>query len=112
MTALLDLAARVERLSEPSEAVFEEAFWAVNPNYADPRRFRELLDAKAWLDAALTLVPERLFPRLYCELAQAILVAWTDTVGWEEMSRSAICHTPALALTAAVLRAQAAQVQA
>jgi len=57
------------------------------------------------VDAALMLVPDGYFARIYCEAPQAIIVAWTDTVGWEEVCRSALCSTPALALTAAALRA-------
>jgi hypothetical protein len=53
---LLLLAERCEQASAPSEALFEEAFWACNPSYADIRALREYLDAKAWFDAAMSFV--------------------------------------------------------
>lgn len=57
------------------------------------------------VDAALTLVPEGCFARIYCEAHQCIIVAWTDNIGWEEVARSDLCSNYALAICAAALRA-------
>lgn len=58
----------------------------------------------ASIDAAMSLVPEGLFARIYCEASQAVIVR-SFSGGWLEVSRSGLCHDPALALTAAALRA-------
>ena len=57
------------------------------------------------LDAAMSLVPEGHFPRLFCEAAFAIIVRYEVGDPWVEVCRSGLCLTPALALTAAALRA-------
>jgi len=58
----------------------------------------------ASIDAAMSLVPEGGFARIYGEGAQAIIVR-PFSGGWLEVSRSALVLTPALALCAAALRA-------
>lgn len=65
----------------------------------------------ASLDAAVTLVPEGVFPRLDFGGAQAIIVR-RAVVGFREVARSSLCSTPARALAAACLRAKAQIVEA
>jgi hypothetical protein len=77
------------------------------------RRTSYAVELPPWtrsLDAAVSLVPEGLFPRIYFEMVQAILVTRGEADGfvWVEVTRSGICHTPALALVAAALRARLA----
>ncbi|WP_294260762.1 hypothetical protein [uncultured Sphingomonas sp.] len=57
------------------------------------------------IDAAMTLVPEGLFARIYGEWPQAIIVR--GEAGYPEVSRSCALTMP-LALTSAALRARAA----
>lgn len=103
---------RIESARAESERLFEDAFWAINPAYADIRGFRELLDAKAWLDAALTLVPEGWditlrFVRL--EPKQPSMAMLTDQAWVYDQDDGLLIQgdaaTPALALCAASLRA-------
>lgn len=96
---LLELASAFEAADRESDSLFERAFWAVNPNYADIRRFRELLDAKAYLDAAMMLVPEG------CDWE----LTSTSCARLYQPYAEAAATTPALALTAASLKALAEQ---
>lgn len=113
MSDLAALAERVEQAEGPSRELFEEAFWAVMPNYADIRSFRELLDAKAWVDAAMTLVLEGLmFTVSQHEVKGAASIFRRNDHG----ERATCCplsvaSTPALALCAAALRARSAHGQ-
>jgi hypothetical protein len=133
---LLSLAERVERATGADRLLDANILWAIKPDEfeADADEEDEHLSPSycyarggwtmnradhyylntipvprftASVDAALTLVPEGVFPRIYGEASQATIVAWTDTVGWEEVSRSDLCHSSALALCAAALRARA-----
>ena len=105
------LSDRVEALVGPNAAIFEEAFWAVNPNYADIRGFRELLDAGAFLDAAMSLVAAS--DGTVGELWK--VGAWDDNgvyaphiraTAWVYGAPRVYAATPALALCAAALRAR------
>lgn len=126
---LIQLAERCEKATgrdrELSEDIARAMGWTQHTDEDDPVYCRQISTwwkepwAESWstcavppdytasLDAAMTLVPEGMFARLYCEAAQAIIVAWTDTLGWEEVARSDLAATPTLALTAACLRARA-----
>lgn len=120
MSALLDLAARVEAMGEPDREMFEDIWRIVFPKPAkvweDQEReeptveyekwsacqhhFYDLIDAEAFLDAAMTLVGDH----------QVTLTSVDDDwfciiVGQFGGSGCA----PALALTAAALRAKAGQ---
>lgn len=108
---LLELAERCEGASEPYAAkLIEEAWWAVNPNYADGRRLQQLLDANALTDAAWLLVPENglaMTRELWdagkkCGQAHINLYHEGMWLG----DASGLAATPALALTAASLRAR------
>lgn len=112
MTDLQSLAERIEQAEGPSGALFEEAFWAVHPNYADIRSFRVLLDAKAWLDAAMTLVPNWFGGFQWAwfvtscgedDQPQACVTAPPENGSADYVANAA---TPALALCAAALRAK------
>jgi hypothetical protein len=67
-------------------------------------------DFLASLDDAASLVPEGLFWRMASELAQAMIVRRSHT-GHQEVSRSGLCCTPALALCAGALRARLAKME-
>ena len=72
------------------------------------RPFRNMLDAEAFESAALKLVPEKMFARVYCEAGQAIIVKpFSDS--WHEVARSGLCLTPALAMLSAAFQAAATQ---
>ena len=122
MSDLLKLAERVEALEGPCRETFLAAFAACFPepvpgcepswreeNPKQPiyhawatRRlaFMKFVRAEAWLDAAMTLVPEGQSITLDTRAPAAATVAGTDA--W------VYAATPALALTAAALRARAA----
>lgn len=141
MSDLLKLAGRVEAAEGPSRELFEEAFAACYPKPADdcepawrpelPRQpifhawktrqiaFQHFVHAEAWLDAALTLVPDAwgytlvgvpgqgsdAVVRERREDAKEPGKFWTGNhMARGEAKRAA---TPALALTAAALRARA-----
>lgn len=109
----LSLAERVQAgKPDRQHALVFEAWQALKPSYADPRRVLAMLDAEAYESAATTLVPEGFW--------------WTvgHVMGPQPGDQNmfwATCHerdatwpyarpiaaTPALALTAAVLRARA-----
>ena len=106
---LLDLAARVEALTEPSREVDAEIKEAAGHAWdyaAHPYT--------ASLDAAMTLVPEGIgsdllyvrTERLHTGKGRAVLL---DTLGGQESYADAA--TPALALCAAALRARATLAQ-
>ena len=104
----LALAARAEDADgAETEAILREAAKLVLSDDLAIGSFVCKLGAEAYVDAALMLVPKHLFPRIYGESGQVILVGWTDTVGWEEVARSALCHSIALAIVAVCLRALA-----
>lgn len=102
---LLALAGRAEQATGPDDALFEAAFWACNPNYADIRAFRAFLDAGAWLDAAMSLVPPYLTPTIIGHDREVRLY---NGVGLKVRGDDYESHasTLALALVAAALRAR------
>ena len=123
------LAERVEGMTAPTRSIFLEAFAACYPKPPDfelvwrdekPKQpiyhawanrwvtFRKLIDAEAWEQAAILLVPD------------GFTWSWTNKAGeegpfaecWGEPSgtfrhRDSFAASPALALTAAALRALA-----
>lgn len=112
---LLALAARCEAATADRQAsLIEEAWWAVNRNYADDRRLRELLDAEAYLDAARTLVPAGMVWALWrCDAncPDSAAIGPTPPSGQLMEERfTAEAATPALALTAACLRMLAEEI--
>jgi hypothetical protein len=112
-TELTALADRVEAAKGPDRELFLEAWRAVNPRSAfasgyasDVRRgrFLQLCDMGAWLDAAMSLVPEGWHTHLATEDRHSHSWSWTlrGGYGWEAKSRAA---KGPLALVAAALRA-------
>jgi hypothetical protein len=127
---LMGLAERCEQApAEEQREWLEQAFYAINeaPDYGTDeraewveksRRFHRLINADAFLDAAMTLVPEgclwRLEQRSGVERRDGIehrsfnaLAGLFDFDGYSQLF--AIAATPALALTAASLRAIASK---
>jgi hypothetical protein len=120
-TTLIELAGRVEAATEPSFAIFEKAFFACNPGpsafgcsgyhnealetqNAAIKRFKKFVDAEAWLDAAMMLVPEG------CEWTMGAggkspAIVTISAGGEIKDAVHGFAATPALALTAASLRA-------
>jgi|TARA_R100000501_G_C2620038_1_gene113312 hypothetical protein len=110
MTDTTKLAERIEALEGDERIWFIRAYEAVHGTECiDPkawRRFEDLVNAGAFLDAAMTLVPE----------GWNWLVGTDAGVGFqsallrhgEEAPIEAIAATPALALCAAAIRAQEA----
>lgn len=126
---MTDLATRIEQATGPDRELFLEAFYethgsALQGNIALPYqeyaaafgRFIELIDAEAYLDAAMSLVPEgRPSKQIgttddgvgYAALAgnDMHMMAEDPDEFWVE----ATAATPALALCAAALRAREAR---
>ena len=100
---LLALADRAEKATGSSFELFAEAFEAIHGGRAalGPiwSQFCSLLDAEAWLDAAMSLVPEG---DLHLEIKRGKVWAFVGSP-----IRAATAATPALALCAASLRARA-----
>lgn len=122
MSELLKLAERCEKASGPDRELFWQAYEAVFgkanaeiidqfPGHKMPdtwERFRKLLDAGGFLDAAMTLVPEG--------YSYGAGTTFYERKGWAyciEYGASGFKNidaaTPALALCAAALRARAAK---
>lgn len=128
MSALLDLAARVEGATGADRDLFEAAYTAINgrswalaayqhgslgkqPDFQRQQsamRFGELLSHAAWLDAAMSLVPEGWTWDVDATVP-SLGIDWTlhhpTDIGCRERGSS---EHPALALCAAALRARAA----
>jgi len=114
------LAARLE-VASPDEQreMLEAAYAAFNggrlfdqpatPGFRETHarwdRFRRMLDAEAFESAAMMLVPEGWFTRLAMEDRHSHSWRW-DLRGGYGVDASARASTPALALTAASLRAR------
>lgn len=116
---LIELAERLEaatgRDAQFPSKLFIEAHDAIWPDIeTGPSRFFGFLDAGAYLDAAMTLVPEGWRVRDLCEWETFIerpSAAWTVELIRKERQYHAVDgagRTPALALAAASLRARAA----
>lgn len=124
---LIALAECVEKAEGPSHDLFEQAFYLSFPGHYMPGRsgygpnrwetFKRFLDAGAYLDAAMTLVPELPGYRLFrykigkdgetgSPYSEWI---WGNDETRHVIQAMGIAATPALALTAAALRARAAQ---
>ena len=80
MIDLSDLIERVEKAERPTYALFQECYVAVfgEPQFEPPyggydayRKFRTLLEAGAWTDAAMMLVPEHCSSELTSSAAPA-----------------------------------------
>lgn len=132
MSEMLELALCVEAMTGPDRKVLEYAWltcfpkpdriWITDntgswtPEYADwqfrHHRFWNLLDAEAWIDAAMTLVPEgwhlhSLGKSKFMRVPWlAMLVEADDGAPYSGPQGNAL--SPALALCAASLRARAA----
>jgi hypothetical protein len=127
---MVDLAARIERAEGPDRALDAEIAAAVYggeivwkmTNYTmesyPARRYASaqhvggygndhVPEYTASIDAAMQLVPDGMFARLFCEAGQAIIVK-PFSGGWLEVSRSALCPGIAQALCAAAIRARSA----
>lgn len=113
------LAARCEAAQGPCPVIDTAIMLAVYPDlglrqcpdgywYSASGIHTRVEEYTASLDAAASLVPEGMFWRMASELAQAMIVR-RSTTGHPEVSRSGLCHTPALALCAAALRAMEAR---
>lgn len=77
---------KIHPMPELSDIVSRDQFlMAMEVSWPARSRFRRFLDAEAWTDAAMMLVPEDTFPRLDFTMPQAILVRWGGR--WEEVSR-------------------------
>lgn len=109
----LELAERVENATGPSFALFADAFEAIYGGRSSLGEkwsaFCALCEAEAWLDAALTLVPEGcsfdLSKDHYRDGGK-----WVCTTGPDDHYHTngrGMAATPALALCAAALRARA-----
>lgn len=134
-TDLMELASRVEAGEGPDREAFEEAYTAIHgmswqaaayhhgslggePDRAKQEaafRFGELVRVRAWLDAAATLVPPgddatgELY-RLEAYSTNGVLVpTHVRASAWVPGAPRAYAATPAMALTAACLRARAHQ---
>jgi len=121
MTDTTKLAERIEALERDERIWFIRAYEAVHGTECiDPkawRRFEDLVNAGAFLDAAMTLVPSQPYPEIrpgqwwwmvearegYCD---AHVAYENHDAGIPEFSGEAA--TPALALCAAAIRAQEA----
>lgn len=113
-----DLIEKLEKADKPTVQLFNGCF---NALFGEPRdvpewkepwfRFSRLVDAEAWTDAALTLVPEGLFWHVACGKvrpdeplggAQVVVPNSDEVIGEGE------AITPALALCIAALKARLA----
>lgn len=118
MTNLIDLAARVEGLSGAEwdvacdivQFLYDERIPI--PSYGGPINYdpmtwqqRHGLDPTASLDAAMQLVPEGWWPSMMIQ-RRGNEGIWYALRNWEAAKVSAKAATPALALTAAALRAR------
>lgn len=113
-STLLELAKRCERAEGPIRKLFEEVFGLVFPSeqsFVLWRRFHALLNAEAWTDAAMMLIP----PEANChgyEVGENGVDAYISRnfVPGKHWYKAAYHKSsPALALTAACLRAMAAE---
>jgi len=117
---MTDLTELIEKkVEEPTYALFRECYVAVfgEPQFKAPyeghgnyRRFRTLLDAGAWTDAAMMLMPEGWCLLLAWNQTRSICNVHSRPVGdpagvWPAHGEA---QTPALAIVAAALKARAA----
>lgn len=99
-------------MTDHTRAMLEEAWQAIhggNPlwwNPADRFRFTRLLDAEAYLDAAVMLVPEGWGMALAVDPNGKTLCGLQRKNGAGYASASATAPTPALALLAAIMKAK------
>jgi hypothetical protein len=104
-----DLLALAERFDRAEEAETHRLMWEALDALALPRSrhysIARHIAAGAFLEAAASLVPAEMFPRLFFEMPQAIVLKVSNS-RYVEVAR-ANGMTPALALTAAALRARA-----
>lgn len=119
MTDLIALAGRVEEATGPDRRLLINAYEAIHGttsiDYARWGRFEALVNVGAYLDAAMTLIPEGCAPMqdwLHYTNDSAGVIAYEydvqrTTDGYSLGHGEA--RTPALALTAACLRARAVQ---
>ena len=100
---LLALADRVEKATAESFDLFAESFDAIHGGRSSERllwsQFCALIEAEAWLDAAMMLVPEG---DIHLEIKHGKVWAFVGSP-----VRAATAATPALTLCAAALRARA-----
>ena len=114
-TTLDALIAKLEAATEPDRSLFEEAYEAAwgRPCWDDGERgerFQRFLDAEAWTDAALSLVPEGCGWAVDAGIYGA---SWCDveTTDGDYVTGTYDCPgaaTPALALVIAALKARRA----
>lgn len=117
MTDHNELAARIERAEGPELRELECRVWALldSTGLSFETMRAAVPDLNHWaaapvlrsIDAAMQLVPDGMFARLFCEAGQAIIVK-PFSGGWLEVSRSALCPDIAQALCAAAIRARSA----
>lgn len=118
------LADRCEKATGPDLGLMREAYDACLPRQLPSSagtirwsrhylRFSRLIEAEAWLDAAMTLVPEGFMWRVQSwpdGVNEAILEKGAGDFGAIDARHTeTFAATPALALCAAALRARAAQ---
>lgn len=119
MMDLLKLAERVEGECAPSTWLFTEVYAACNggvlfaqpatPEFVETHRkweqFRRMIDAEAWLDAAMTLVPDTEYDLTNLYGVARAHIELANEFGGHHGSNE--CGSMPLALAAAALRALA-----
>lgn len=106
-----DLIARVEAAEGPSFSLFAEAFEAMHGGRSALGRkwseFCALIEAEAWLDAAMTLVPVGFHASINIGRVNiVVLTGESDDPMSAPPDYEATAATPALALCAAALKAR------